>query len=472
MTAQTILPANSVTDTGYEITNSCRFNPGDNPKMVKASASSGNGYKGTFSLWVKRSNLGAQQMIGQQDTGHARVFFNGANQLRCYGNSAGEDNAFDLASTALFRDVGAWYHIVFAWDNTQSTASNRNKVYVNGVQLTDFATETYNPQNTQIGGGFFLNSTNLTISEGDDDDFNGYMTEIVGIENTTYGPTDFGEFDDSGIWKPIDGLEDLTFGPNGFYLDFEDSANLGNDVNGGTDFTESNLAAIDQSTDTPTNNFATLNSLDNFFAGSTFAEGNCKLTYLAGTGKYSYNTGTIALTSGKWYHEVKIAQSVGSNYNMFGIEEDVCQSTGHEFLSSSTGYVLNGNNGKIIVTGTDTTYGDATAVNDIIGVYVDLDNNKIYFAENGTVMNSGTGQTIAAVSATKYGYYFVIGGDYSSGTVGIHEFNFGGSPAFTISSGNTDDNGYGNFEYSPNITGDSVAKKFYAICTKNLAEYG
>ena len=132
--------------------------------MVKASSSAGNGYKGTFSLWVKRSNLGAQQMIGQQDTGHARVFFNGANQLRCYGNSAAENNAFDLASTALFRDVGAWYHIVFAWDNTQSTASNRNKVYVNGVQLTDFATETYNPQNTQIGGGFFVNSTNLTIS--------------------------------------------------------------------------------------------------------------------------------------------------------------------------------------------------------------------------------------------------------------------------------------------------------------------
>ncbi len=47
-----------------------------------------------------------------------------------------------------------------------------------------------------------------------------------------------------------------------------------------------------------------------------------------------------------------------------------------------------------------------------------------------------------------------------------------GSPAYSISSGNADGNGYGNFEYSPNITGDSEAKKFYAICTKNLAEYG
>ena len=95
----------------------------------------------------------------------------------------------------------------------------------------------------------------------------------------------------------------------------------GNDANGGTDLhcTVNNLTAIDQSTDTCTNNFATLNPLDNFFAGSTLAEGNCKVTYLSGSGKYGYNTGTIALTSGKWYHEIKIVQSAGSNYNMFGI---------------------------------------------------------------------------------------------------------------------------------------------------------
>ena len=151
--------------------------------------------------------------------------------------------------------------------------------------------------------------------------------------------------------------------------------------------------------------------------------------------------------------------------------EDVCQSVGHEYLSSSTGYVLNGNNGKIIARGTEVTYGNATAVNDIIGVYIDLDNNKLYFAENGTIMNSGTGQTIAAASATKHGYYFVLGGDYSSGTVGIHEFNFG-NPIFT-GTDKTDANGYGSFEYDPSVgTFDSASKDFLAICTKNLAEYG
>ena len=129
------------------------------------------------------------------------------------------------------------------------------------MQETSFATETYNAQNAQIGGGFFVNSNNLGISSTSSSDFfDGYMAEVVGIEGTTYDATSFGEFnsDSPTIWQPID-VSGLTFGTNGFYLDFEDSSNLGNDANGGTDFTETNLAATDQSTDTCTNNFATLN---------------------------------------------------------------------------------------------------------------------------------------------------------------------------------------------------------------------
>ena len=458
-----IIPANSAAGggLGYQVDNSCRFNPGDSPKMVKASSSAGNGYKGTFSLWVKRSNLGAQQMIGQQDTGHARVFFNGSNQLRCYGNNPGENNAFDLASTALFRDVGAWYHIVFAWDNTQSTASNRNKVYVNGVQITDFATETYNPQNTQIGGGFFVDSLNLTISGKNEDYFDGYMTEIVGIENTTYGPTDFGEFDeDSGIWKPIDGLEDLTFGTNGFYLDFEDSANLGNDVNGGTDFTESNLAATDQSTDTCTNNFATMNPLDNFYYNGTFSEGNLK--GINASGREASATATIAISNGKWFWEVQPKTNVAPFIGIQQSPSAANTSSGASMSTNGYGYLKTGKvetsdgSGGSTVLAEYATY----AADDIIGVAVDLDGNKIYFYKNGALQGSGV--TITAVGSTTNGHYLIAFG--ALGGQDNFEINFG-SPPYSESGGETDGNGYGNFAHAP-------PSGYFALCTKNLAEYG
>jgi hypothetical protein len=457
-----IIPANSAAASGgYDVANSCRFNPGDSPKMVKASSSSGNGYKGTFSLWVKRSKLGAQQMIGQQDTGHARVFFNGSNQLRCYGNSPGEDNAFDLASTALFRDVGAWYHIVFAWDNTQSTASNRNKVYVNGVQITDFATETYNPQNTQIGGGFFVDSLNLTISGKNEDYFDGYMTEIVGIENTTYAPTDFGEFDeDSGIWKPIDGLEDLTFGTNGFYLDFEDSANLGNDVNGGTDFTESNLAATDQSTDTCTNNFATMNPLDNFYYNGTFSEGNLK--GINGSSREASATATIAISNGKWFWEVQPKTNVAPFIGIQQSPSAANTSSGASMSTNGYGYLKTGKvetsdgSGGSTVLAEYATY----AADDIIGVAVDLDGNKIYFYKNGALQGSGV--TITAVGSTTNGHYLIAFG--ALGGQDTFEINFG-SPPYSESGGETDGDGFGNFAHA-------VPSGYFALCTKNLAEYG
>ena len=99
------------------------------------------------------------------------------------------------------------------------------------------------------------------------------------MDGSSLAPTSFGEFnsDSPTIWQPID-VSELTFGTNGTYLDFEDSSNLGNDANGGTDWTETNLAATDQSTDSPTNNFATLNPLYHPPSNApTLSEGNCKV---------------------------------------------------------------------------------------------------------------------------------------------------------------------------------------------------
>ena len=469
-----IIPSNSIVSGGFSVDNSCRFD-GSSSYMSITPGSNMNLLRWTWSSWIKRGGQAGEQNIfcaNNAASDYQNLMINANGEIN-FLNYVSNNVKGRKGTTRRLRDSSAWYHIVCVWDSANSTANDRMQIYVNGVRETAFG-DNDNPDINQVGqlgesGVATLVGTFVGTSAAF---WNGYMAEVVLIDGLALTPTSFGEFDeDSGIWKPID-VSGLTFGTNGFYLDFENSGALGADVSGNTNnFTVNNLTAIDQSTDTCTNNFATLNPLDNFFAGSTLAEGNCKVTYLSGSGKYGYNTGTIALTSGKWYHEIKIVQSAGSNYNMFGIEEDVCQSVGHEYLSSSTGYVLNGNNGKIIARGTEVTYGNATAVNDIIGVYIDLDNNKLYFAENGTIMNSGTGQTIAAASATKHGYYFVLGGDYSSGTVGIHEFNFG-NPIFT-GTDKTDANGYGSFEYDPSAgTFDSASKDFYALCTKNLAEYG
>ena len=469
----TVLGANSVVDSGFKVTNSVRFNDGDSSKMLKASSSVGNGYKGTLSAWVKRSaGLGVdQQIIGQQDAGHARIIFNNDNRLRCYGNNAGENNAFDLASTALFRDVGAWYHIVFAWDNTQGTAANRNKVYVNGVQLTDFATETYNPQNAQIGGGFFLDNKNLHVSGKSDGFFDGYMAEVVGIEGTTYAPTDFGEFDDdSGIWIPLKSVADLTFGTNGFYLDFKVSGNLGNDANGGTDFTETNVAAIDQSTDTCTNNFATFNPLNALGSNIAYSDGN--LTITPGTSDYKTTASSIAVGSGKWYAEFKaVSGHNGSTDVSIGIvgADTFLASTGSKAMSAYTNSFSYGSGGLVKQYNGSTIRTDATYTNgDIIGIAVDMDNLKLYWSKNGTFQNSGvptSGSTgTGAVSITAGQPYYICAATISSGGVKVFSANFG-SPSYSESGGNSDADGHGNFLTAP-------PSGYFALNTKNLAEYG
>ena len=107
---------------------------------------------------------------------------------------------------------------------------------------------------------------------------------------------------------------------------------------------------------------------------------------------------------------------------------------------------------------------------DIVGIYLDLDNNKLYFSKNGTLENS-TGISITDPASTPLGFYFFAVCYPSSSYTGTYKANFGGSPSFAISSGNTDGE-YGNFEYSTTITGDGASKTFKALNTKNLAEFG
>ena len=478
-----IIPANTLTG-GYEVANSCRFN--SDAYMVKDVVSPTSARKYTISVWVKRSILSSRQriftVIDTSDTAaYSYCEFQADDSLN-FDDFDGSSTRLTRTTNRVFRDPSAWMHLCIAVDTTiaDGSAVNRVKMYINGTQETSFATTTNASQNFDTT----TLDANKTFRIGEHGTagfrFGGYMSEFVLIDGTTYAASDFGEFDEDSptIWKPKD-VSGLTFGNNGFYCDFESSGNLGNDANGGTDLTETSLAATDQATDTPTNNFCTMNPL--LFRSTsgtkyspTFSEGN---TYVFSTRDATYDItgGTFMVSSGKWYFEWKNA-GVGDTSADFSNGVGVKPADGRwdgtqSYMGTNRCYCANGNKADSAVD-TGDSYGNQWDTNDILGCYLDLDNSKIYFALNGTMQNSadvsaGTGFAFDDLDDHDSWVVFNAMADFGVGSQSGNYFNFG-NPAYTISSSNSDANGYGSFEYNP--TEDGV--NFYALCTKNLAEFG
>jgi len=469
-----ILGTNSIKDTGYDVDNSLRFNDGSSDYLSKTQVTATSRRKFTLSTWLKRGNITGtfQFFVSSYISSSDRLgfYFNSDDGLAVFSTD-GSTTLF-RHTNAKFRDTSAWYHVVYRIDTTHANASDRARMYVNGEQITSFNSPVDPTQNDDLQLG--TSSYNLYIGGYDTSQyfFDGYMAETVMIDGQSLDPTSFGEFDeDTGIWKPID-VSGLTFGTNGFYLDFENSGSLGADVSGnGNNFTVNNLTSIDQTTDTPTNNFATLNPLDGHIAHVVFSEGNLKSDFGATASKKSFVRSTIGVASGKWYFEAKVIQN--ANFFSAGISDrpSPTDTTELGFGAYDYAYVNDGGTNSKLNNGTYSSYGDSFTTNDIIGVAVDLDNLKIYFSKNGTFQNSGDPTngtnpafTITAPSSTDHGFYFFCVGDMTAANNVIWSANFG-SPPFTISSGNSDGNGYGNFEYA-------VPSGYYALNTKNLAEYG
>ena len=299
--------------------------------------------------------------------------------------------------------------------------------------------------------------------------FDGYLA-VINIDGQQLTPTSFGGTYPSGIWGPK--AYAGTYGTNGFKLNFSDSSALGDDTSGNTnDFTANNLTSIDQSTDTPSNNFPTLNPLASG-GNPTFSEGNLKLYRASGDGTSQKTTfSTMAASSGKWYAEVKI-DSVGSNGLIIGFANvdksnlpNTSLGTGEDDFSAG----IYSNGGPIFYSSGTTfaTVGSYSA-SDILQLAMDIDNGYLYWGKNGTYLNSadptsgssGTGGLALSNLTSGDTYTFAIA-IRNNATI---QMNYG-SPPFSISSGNSDAEGFGNFEYA-------VPSGYFALCTKNLAEYG
>ena len=476
-----ILPGNvgsATAATGFDVANSLRFNDGSTDNLSRTKGTSDSTTKGTYSFWFKLSKTTGLTLIenGTASADRAIVYIASDSTLKIF-SKIGNSTKLDLNTNRVFRDLNAWYNLVLAIDTTQGTASNRVKLYINGTQETSFGTETYPDQDDALR--FFTSSEieEIGIDFENGGLFDGYMCEVVKVDGSQLAPTSFGEFDeDSGIWKPID-VSGLTFGTNGFYLDFEDSSALGNDAAGSNNFTVNNLTAIDQSTDTCTNNFATFNSLTPSLQSGgvvAYSEGNTKIVTAYSNANYlrypqAYTT--LGVTSGKWYAEFKIgaigSASVGiANTGQFGSDGSTNPYAG--YAASGAVYTNGGeyraDDGSV---GSQGTYTE----DDIIGCALDMDNLKIYWHKNGTYINSGdptsgatgTGARAVLAPTTPGGFYVFTAGADNTGIATI-EANFG-SPSYSESGGETDGNGFGNFN-------QSVPSGYFALCTKNLAEYG
>ena len=511
-----ILPANTES-AAYEIDNSLRFGGGDNHHLslvFGSAASDANRRTWTFSGWVKLGQAAHYSQYYANDkylltSTDART---STTNIGYGGYTSGNAGGFHLQdgksgtyieTTTKFRDPSAWYHLVVKYDSTQSTASDRIFIYVNGESqplnysnsgdpevdlntVTDWFGAGTNVDATAHGGvsGNFIHNVNSYFNSGYDDvnnSFDGHAADWYLLDGQALAPTEFGETNDNGVWVPKKYTG--TFNAHSFHLEFKQTGSSANSSGIGADTSgqdnhfkvgvNSTLAAVDVTTDTPTNNFMTMNPLFTNSRG-TFAEGNLKVTTnVQGSVPYGQvEFGTFAVNKGKWYYEAKVT-SVGSGGSLgLGWNERA------EFGNFTNGHNNGGsagnvryNSGGVLTIGS--SHSQATGVDsftdgDIIGFALDLDNNKVYAYKNGNPQDDPTpdpddNDGRAIVSA--YNNYWTpwMSKDDTSNNATV-EFNFG-NPTFSISSGNADANGYGNFEYA-------VPSGYYALCTKNLAEYG
>jgi hypothetical protein len=204
---------------------SLRFEDGDSPYLSWTPASAGNRKTWTWSGWVKRGNLGGSNipLFAANSTGiQTAIRFRSDNVLQVFRYNGTSYN-WDLRTTPVYRDVSAWMNVVVAHDTTESTSSDRIKIWINGVKVTSFGTSTYPSSNYDSDiNRTYAHGIGGMAGGGSVNPFDGYLANVCFIDGTALDPTSFGEYEDT-LWKPKSDADitGLTFGTNGFYLPFK-----------------------------------------------------------------------------------------------------------------------------------------------------------------------------------------------------------------------------------------------------------
>jgi len=435
-----------------------------------SSTASTNQYKGTFSFWVKLGNGGYLFSQGDNTSGGSaierhlfQIQTNGTMSGGYRGSGGSPD--IDMSVSGKYRDCNGWYHVVYAYDTSLSTASERVRIYVNNVEQTVSWSGSASavPQNTV----FPLNKTSYSVplyigsSFSDGGFFSGSMSHLNYVDGQQLTPSTFGETDSTtGEWK-IKTSPSVTYGTNGFFI-LKDGNSVTDQSGNGNNFTVGG-GTLTKTEDCPSNVFATLNAIDNYYASATYSNGNLSIT--TDTSKYAPSYSTLGVSSGKYYAECKM--TAGSSARI-GIISRLPQDTGATSSPGNDAYSV----GYYSVSGdyykgsNATSYGNSYTNGDIIGIAMDLDNNRLFFSKNGTWQNSGdpTSSTGAITIPTSYsGFYHFAVSDQHDGENAGFTWNFGNGYFGTtaVSSAGTNASGLGIFEYD-------VPSGYTALCTKGL----
>ena len=431
-----------------------------------------NADKWTFSVWVKSSNpdeLNEGKIMGTyvDANNYVSLGFQSEKKISYYAHGGGAEVG-QLKTNRRIKDPAAWYHFVFVWD-TAASATDRMRIYVNGVEETSFATDT----NPALNLDSLVNTSGNVINIGTNNPsaassqfFQGVMAHIHFCDGQAYAASDFGSTDaTSGIWIPNTGPS-VTYGNNGFFLKMASGA-LGTDSSGNGN-TMAVTGTMTNTKDTPNNNFATLNPGDNYYPASTFSNGNN--TVVTAGAVYAPNISTVGMSGGKWYWEFKTTARVAGANMLLGITSTQATAAAQEIGNFANDWAVDAYDGALRNNNSDTSYGVSWDT-EVMAVALDLTNNKLYFAKDNVWMDSGvptSGATgtgaisITAPASTPLGAYFA-GASYHTSGGATFSYNFGNGYFGTtaVTSAEADGNGEGQFEYAP-PTG------YFALCTNNL----
>jgi len=427
---------------------------------IKRTQVSGSRNKFTFSAWIKRGAIGTNQQIlscyhGNSDDGYIEFRFQGSgDSLHCSGYST---NWF--RTNRAFRDVNAWYHIVYAVDTTQATSGNRMKLYVNGVEETSFATQSQPSQNFNLPFGAATSDIRIGVDVGANAQFfDGSMSHVHFCDGYTYQPSDFGQTDaTTGEWK-IKTAPSVSYGNNGFFI-LKDGNSVTDQSGQSHDCTVAG-GTLTKTEDCPSNVFCTGNPLA-IKNSPIFTNGNNTITAL-GSSPYDVTTlGTLGMSSGKFYYEVK--WRYGGNQSNQAFTTGITTSNQPLATNMSSGSYnnvwFNLNGGDLKKNNSDVGTNYPISVNSIVGFAWDLDNGTLKIHENGTYKNSGNPVVTGIPSDTYLPFFSPNGGT----TTSICDLNFGNGYFGTtaVSSAGTNASNNGIFEYD-------VPAGFTALSTKGL----
>ena len=399
---------------GYEIEQSLRFD--GSSYLSRTPSAAGTLGTWTISYWAKRGKSGFNSIFNSGSVNQQGIIYmtDSSDVFAVLGfNSTGAAKGWSAyAGTGKLRDFSGWYHVLiraFPSSSGKSYDGVELEIYINGKET-----------GTTIAGG--SPSGGCRINDGqaktigynapDGNYFNGYIAEWHLVDGTAAAVTDFGEYDNNGVWRPIEYTG--SYGTQGYYLKFDPSATngVGHDHSGnGNNFTPTGFTTsgtgTDVISDTPTTNWCTLNPLDAGTAGM-LSDGN--LTYNLGSGSNFTVRATHGMSSGKWYAEWTFNAGTNSDIGIASYKAGLGLYLGQD----QYGYMYYNATGEKYNNSTGVSYGATYTTGDIIGIAFDADAGSLTFYKNGT------SQGEAYTGLSDFPYFFAVGSNNTNGT-----FNFG-----------------------------------------------